>query len=135
MEKQVMKAPSSPKAKKKVGKVMGEFKRGTLKSSSGQKVKGRDQAVAIALSEARSAMQRKYGGKAITMYKDSVDRRFGGMEMDSYGNKKEPFRGSPKKARELGKKDRMERWAEQRMRHAEKYAPGVSLDMKSKGEK
>jgi hypothetical protein len=32
---------------------MGEFKRGTLKSSSGKKVKSRKQAVAIALSEAR----------------------------------------------------------------------------------
>lgn len=37
----------------KVKKVMGEFKRGTLKSSSGKKVKSRKQAVAIALSEAR----------------------------------------------------------------------------------
>ena len=39
--------------KNKVKKVMGEFKRGTLKSSSGKKVKSRNQAVAIALSEAR----------------------------------------------------------------------------------
>jgi hypothetical protein len=36
----------------KVGKVMGEFKRGSLKSSSGKKVRGRKQAIAIALSEA-----------------------------------------------------------------------------------
>jgi hypothetical protein len=36
----------------KVKKVMGEFKRGTLKSSSGKKVKSRKQAVAIAMSEA-----------------------------------------------------------------------------------
>ena len=41
------------KGQKKVKKVMGEFKRGTLKSSSGKKVKSRKQAVAIALSEAR----------------------------------------------------------------------------------
>lgn len=81
MKEQIMKAPSSPKAKKKIGKVMGEFKRGKLKSGSGQKVKSRDQAVAIALSEARGAMQRKYGGESIVMYKDSVNRRFGsGME-------------------------------------------------------
>ena len=39
--------------KNKVKKVMGEFKRGTLKSSSGKKVKSRKQAVAIAMSEAR----------------------------------------------------------------------------------
>lgn len=37
----------------KVKKVMGEFKSGTLKSSSGQKVTNQKQAVAIALSEAR----------------------------------------------------------------------------------
>jgi hypothetical protein len=41
--------------KRKVGKVMGEFKRGELKSSSGGKVRRRKQAVAIALSEARRA--------------------------------------------------------------------------------
>jgi hypothetical protein len=40
------------KMKNKVRKVMKEYKSGTLKSSSGDKVKGRDQAVAIAMSEA-----------------------------------------------------------------------------------
>tara|TARA_R100000742_G_C4264246_1_gene82137 strand:- start:330 stop:473 length:144 start_codon:yes stop_codon:yes gene_type:complete len=34
----------------KVEKVMGEFKRGTLKSSSGKKVTNRKQAIAIAKS-------------------------------------------------------------------------------------
>lgn len=38
---------------RKVAKVMGEFKRKTLKSGSGKIVKSRDQAVAIAMSEAR----------------------------------------------------------------------------------
>jgi Family of unknown function (DUF6496) len=37
----------------KVAKVMGEYKRRTLRSSSGGKVRKRKQAVAIALSEAR----------------------------------------------------------------------------------
>ncbi len=37
----------------KVKKVMHEFKSGTLKSSSGTPVKKKEQAVAIALSEAR----------------------------------------------------------------------------------
>jgi len=41
--------------KKKVHKVMSEYKQGTLKSGTGGKVKSRKQAVAIALSEARSA--------------------------------------------------------------------------------
>lgn len=36
----------------KVGKVLGEFKRGKLKSSSGKKVTNPKQATAIALSEA-----------------------------------------------------------------------------------
>jgi hypothetical protein len=44
--------------KNKVKKVMGEYKRGTLKSSSGKKVTKRKQAVAIALSEARRAKKK-----------------------------------------------------------------------------
>jgi hypothetical protein len=45
---------------KKVGKVMGEYKEGKLKMRSGQKVKSRDQAVAIAMSEvAKSARYKK----------------------------------------------------------------------------
>lgn len=40
------------KMAKKVAMVMREYKAGKLKSSSGQKVKSRDQAVAIAMSEA-----------------------------------------------------------------------------------
>jgi len=47
------KAASSGKGK--VKKVMHEYKEGSLKSGSGGKVKSRKQAVAIALSEARSA--------------------------------------------------------------------------------
>ncbi len=40
------------KAEKKISKVMTEFGKGKLKSSSGQKVKNPKQAIAIALSEA-----------------------------------------------------------------------------------
>lgn len=40
------------KMQKKVAKVMREYKKGTLKSSSGDKVTSKDQAVAIAMSEA-----------------------------------------------------------------------------------
>lgn len=43
----------SKKAGKKVEKVMHEFKEGTLKSGHGGKVKSREQAIAIGLSEAR----------------------------------------------------------------------------------
>jgi hypothetical protein len=45
----------SRKAGRKVKKVMHEYKRGKLRSSSGAKVKSRKQAVAIGLSEARRA--------------------------------------------------------------------------------
>jgi len=52
-------------AAKKVGKVMGEYKRGTLKSGSGAKVQSKKQAVAIAMSEAGMAKKKavKRGGK------------------------------------------------------------------------
>jgi len=42
-----------PKAKKKMSKVMHEYKHGKLKSGGRRKVKSRKQAVAIGLSEAR----------------------------------------------------------------------------------
>ncbi|MFZ0590667.1 MAG: DUF6496 domain-containing protein [Bryobacteraceae bacterium] len=41
------------KGKKKVHKVMSEYKHGSLKSGGKKKVKSRKQAVAIALGEAR----------------------------------------------------------------------------------
>ena len=48
-------AKRKPKTKagkrRKMGKVMGEYKRGTLYSSSGKKVTKHSQAVAIGLSE------------------------------------------------------------------------------------
>jgi hypothetical protein len=47
------------KAAEKIGKVMGEYKRGKLKSSSGDKVKSRDQAIAIAMSEAGRSMPKR----------------------------------------------------------------------------
>jgi len=40
------------KAKDKIATVMREFRQGKLRSSSGQKVRNRKQAIAIALSEA-----------------------------------------------------------------------------------
>jgi hypothetical protein len=46
-------------AKKKVGKVMHEFKHGELKSGSGRKVKSRKQAVAIAMSESGQSRKKK----------------------------------------------------------------------------
>jgi hypothetical protein len=39
-------------------KTMGEYKRGTLRSSSGRKVKSRKQAIAIGLSQQRKRKKR-----------------------------------------------------------------------------
>lgn len=54
------KKPTTKSGKeRKVGKVLREFKGGTLKSSSGGRVKSRKQAIAIALSEAGLSKKRK----------------------------------------------------------------------------
>lgn len=45
--------------RKKMGKVIGEFKAGELKSSSGDKVVSPKQAIAIALSEAKIKTSKK----------------------------------------------------------------------------
>ena len=49
----------SPRFKNKISKVMREYKAGTLKSSSGQRVTNPRQGIAIALSEARRAVHKK----------------------------------------------------------------------------
>ncbi|PQA96758.1 hypothetical protein B0A69_01405 [Chryseobacterium shigense] len=43
----------SDKAQNKIGEVLHEFKEGKLKSSSGEKVTSRKQAIAIGISEAK----------------------------------------------------------------------------------
>lgn len=55
--------PSTSKGPKKVERVMHEYKTGALKSSSGQKVTNRKQAIAIAMSEAGMSKNVKKGGK------------------------------------------------------------------------
>ena len=53
-------APKSKKAQQaKIKKVLKEFKAGTLKSSSGEKITDRRRAIAIALSEAGMSMEGK----------------------------------------------------------------------------
>jgi len=47
------------KSEKKIGKVMGEYKAGKLKLSSGKKVSNPKQAIAIAMSEAGKSMRVK----------------------------------------------------------------------------
>lgn len=50
---------SSTAQKRKVKRVMHEYKEGELKSSSGRKVKSQKQAVAIAMSESGQSKRRK----------------------------------------------------------------------------
>lgn len=58
-------AKYSEKASEKVGKVMHEYKEGSLKSGkSGKPVKSRKQAVAIGLSEARKAGAKLPSGRS-----------------------------------------------------------------------
>lgn len=59
----------STAAQQKIGKVLHEFKEGKLKSSSGNKVTDRKQAIAIGISEAKEKglkvpIQKKKGRKA-----------------------------------------------------------------------
>lgn len=49
----------TPAQQRKIEKVMHEFKQGELESSSGQTVKNRKQAVAIALHEAGASRDQK----------------------------------------------------------------------------
>jgi hypothetical protein len=46
---------AASRGRRKVEKVMHEFKQGSLKSGGKKKVRGRKQAIAIALSEARKS--------------------------------------------------------------------------------
>jgi len=80
MGKEINNAPSSPSAKKKIATVMDEYGKGTLTSGSGKKVTNRDQALAIAMSEARGA-KRAQRGMGVTSYRDSLNRRFGNPEI------------------------------------------------------
>jgi len=52
-------AKRATRGQRKVKKVLGEFKGGTLKSSSGKPVTKRPQAIAIALSEAGQSRKKK----------------------------------------------------------------------------
>ncbi len=63
--------PATATQQRKVGKVMHEFKEGKLRSSSGDKVTKRKQAVAIALSESGQSREQRKPGKAKPAAKSS----------------------------------------------------------------
>jgi hypothetical protein len=66
----------------------------------------------------REPVRKAYGGK--------VGKYAMGGAVDNYAGKTGPYRGSPKKAKMLGRQDRRAREA---MERAEKHAPGRSIDM------
>jgi hypothetical protein len=102
----------------KIAKVMREYKEGKLHSGSkkGPVVKNPKQAMAIALSEARSVKKAK-GGE---IFSD---------EYMAYESKGPKTRYTAAKGRREARERAMERRALDKARHAEKYAPGLSLDM------
>lgn len=70
----------------KMEKTMHEFKHGTLKSSSGKKVKSRKQAIAIGLSQSRRAgyaVPAKKSAHATQSLSSSVDAYFSNMRHDT----------------------------------------------------
>jgi len=101
----------------KVEKVMKEFKSGDLKSSSGQKVNSRKQAVAIALSEAgmsKKGNNMKADGVAkkgktkadmVKMAKGGKPKKYmmGGMAEDARGNRGGAMRGLDRAAAMSGR--------------------------------
>ena len=93
----------------KVGKVMGEFKRGTLKSSSGKKVTDRKQALAIANSEGNRVMRKKMkkmdtgGGAKKQGYNARKDEQLG-MTRGKESGKKMSMKGRRDVAKATRKK-------------------------------
>lgn len=80
----------------KVEKVMGEFKRGTLKSSSGKKVTNRKQALAIANSEGDKVMRKKMmdkGGPAKKKKTGKSKGRYNARLDDSLGERNKKTKG------------------------------------------
>ena len=123
----------------KVGKVMGEFKSGALKSSSGQKVTNRKQAMAIAMSEAGKSKMKKFaaGGK--------TDKRSfaSGDVFSNYDVGADPFLKSRKGGTftdkemkdGLTKEEIMRKTTPKEMPKAKKYAAGGNVKRMADGGK
>ena len=101
--------------KDKIAIVMKEFKKGSLKSSSGQKVTNPKQAIAISLSEARRAKEGGMMGKLFGS-KESYNEEFGEAKavakrkitpsQFARGEKSEGHKGEEKGARQTAEKIR-----------------------------
>ena len=77
--------------KKKIEKVLHEFKKGELKQKSGRRVTDHKQAVAIALSEAGVSRQRKPGGTSANGQRKSDTKRRG-QQADTSKTRAELYR-------------------------------------------
>lgn len=78
-------AQKMTKKQKKIARVMREFKAGSLKSSSGEAVKNRRQAIAIAMSEAGMSMK----GKSDAYWDAYVDTMCGSMSKEGMEEEEE----------------------------------------------
>tara|TARA_R100001594_G_C4005289_1_gene255734 strand:- start:53 stop:409 length:357 start_codon:yes stop_codon:yes gene_type:complete len=100
----------STKRDAKIGKVMGEYKRGTLKSSSGKKVTSRKQALAIANSEGDRVMavktkkpaKKKAAGKG--RFNARLDESLGSRNRKTKGNLKARRKESEGMEKKMGRK-------------------------------
>lgn len=94
----------SPKAKKKIGKVMHEYKHGQLKSGGRKKVKNRKQAIAIAMSEARRSgakvpPKKRAKKKSTTKKKSPTKKKTASTKKKSSSRKKTTRKSSKKSSR------------------------------------
>jgi len=89
----------------KIAIVMGEFKRGTLKSGSGKKVTNRKQALAIANSEGNRVMRKKGKTTKKTKKPTKGKGKFGSRLKESLG---ERHRGTKGKLAERAKESKGE---------------------------
>ena len=81
---------------------------------------------------ARQKMGARYAEGGEVDYRNATKLKNKGIFNDeymAYKSKGPSTRYTAAKGRKQAKERAMERWAEQRMRHAEQYAPGKSLDM------
>jgi len=101
----------------KIALVMREFRKGTLKSSSGVKVRSSAQAKAIAISEGNKVMRKKTGKKGKGRYTAHLDESLGARNRKTKGKLASRRRESEGMEKEMGRR---------------KYAAVKTMDKKRK---
>ena len=110
----------------KVAKVMREFKRGTLKSSTGKKVTSSKQAKAIAISEGNKVMRKKVKGSGSAKKKTTKKKQGYNARLDeSLGSRNRKTKGK------LAARRRESEGMEKKMGRR-KYAAVKTMDKKRK---